>query len=811
MNLGEFIDTYREAIARRVVESYPPLYRPSENGGTLPSLLRTPLGAQADAIRAAALSLRAHRGTTVVGEMGTGKTFIGAAAAHMAGFRRILILCPPHLTKKWKREVEQTVPFARAAIVTSITDLERLRLSAGSGPLFAVMSRERAKLSYRWKPAIVERWAAAAGRLVRDEETGEPFRVPCCPGCTAQIVDKDGVPLTDADLNRRKHTCANCGSPLWQADKSGPARYPLSDYVKHRMKGFFDLLIGDEVHEYKGRGSAQGIAAGVLADVCGKSLSLTGTLLGGYSSTIFHLLYRFSPELRTEFDRSDEHRWIKRYGFEEHTMGKPDDDTLEDGRNSRRRKFRKVVRERPGLVPSALFHIIGNTVFLKLADVASGLPPYEEQILLSSMDSEEDSTGYSQRSAYNLVYEELRKELADALRSGSKRLLATYLQTLLAYPDGCTRGETVFDPRSGDVIVQVPPLSEERLYPKEKALLDLVGAERMEGRRVLVYATHTGTRDITGRMEDILTRHGFRVAVMKADAVAPDRREAWVADRVMEGIDVMICHPRLVQTGLDLIDFQTICWYETDYSVYVMRQASRRSWRIGQTRPVKVVFMSYRNTLQADALKLVAKKLQSSLAVEGELPEDGLAAYGDDGDDLMMALARKIVSGDEEEDGAETVEAGVRPGQGRRGNRGGVAGGRRLEGRPDWIEPKTVGVNGNGHHDAIGIGPTVELVLDSGRHSNGNGHAVIPANGNGHHDEALEPSATGAVLLGAVHGRGAGEAQGPQASARKPLDVRVGDEHGAGERAEDRSAGTLRPQGTGGGHLGSGVLPLPVR
>ena len=128
-----------------------------------------------------------------------------------------------------------------------------------------------------------------------------------------------------------------------------------------------------------------------------------------------------------------------------------------------------------------------------------------------------------------------------------------------------------------------------------------------------------------------------------------------MADRVKEGIDVMICHPRLVQTGLDLIDFQTLCWYETDYSVYVVRQASRRSWRIGQTRPVKVVFMSYRNTLQADALKLVAKKLQSSLAVEGELPGDGLAAYGAYGDDLMMALARRIVSGDEEDE-AETVE-----------------------------------------------------------------------------------------------------------------------------------------------------------
>ena len=44
-------------------------------------------------------------------------------------------------------------------------------------------------------------------------------------------------------------------------------------------------------------------------------------------------------------------------------------------------------------------------------------------------------------------------------------------------------------------------------------------------------------------MEDILTRHGFRTAVMKADAVAPDRREAWVADRVKKGLDVMVCHP----------------------------------------------------------------------------------------------------------------------------------------------------------------------------------------------------------------------------------------------------------------------------
>ena len=205
--------------------------------------------------------------------------------------------------------------------------------------------------------------------------------------------------------------------------------------------------------------------------------------------------------------------------------------------------------------------------------------------------------------------------------------------------------------------------------------------------------------------------------------------------------------------------------------MYVVRQASRRSWRIGQTRPVKVVFMSYRNTLQADALKLVAKKMQSSLAVEGELPEDGLAAYGDDGDDMMMALARKIVSGEEKEDDeAETVEEVFAQ----------ASGTPRPPPRSCWwttvgrsveVEPETVAVNGNGHHDAIGL--TVELapvnghVPANGNGTNGNGRISAPVNGNGHHEEA-DGAAAVAVLLGGVHGRGAGEAEGPQAARLNP-------------------------------------------
>ena len=342
--------------------------------------------------------------------------------------------------------------------------------------------------------------------------------------------------------------------------------------------------------------------------------------------------------------------------------------------------------------------------------------------------------------------------------------------------------------------MQVPPLSEEKLYPKEKALVDLVAAERLEGRRVLVYATHTGTRDITERMDDILTRHGFRVAVMKADAVAPNRREAWVADKVNEGIDVMICHPRLVQTGLDLIDFPTLCWFETDYSVYVMRQASRRSWRIGQTRPVKVVFMAYRNTLQADALKLVAKKLQSSLAVEGELPEDGLAAYGDDGDDLMMALARKIVSGDEEDE-TETVEAVFAQA------RDAESEAEELLVDDDWkvveVEPETIAVNGNGpprprrRHRANGrAGPGQRPTRQRPCACPGQRERERPPRGG-------PGAAAVAVLLGGVHGRGAGQAQGPGRQDPGPVTVPVRVGGGTGARGGAGRRRTLDRKDTG--------------
>ena len=656
MDISEFIETYKDAIAQKVTEAYAPRYQPGQPGQDkpLPALVRKPMGAQEHAVRGTALSLEVNPGTIIVGEMGTGKTYIGAAAAHMAGFRNILVLVPPHLVYKWKREIEMTVPRARAAIVRTITDVKRLTIPAPSvGPRFTIMSRETAKLSYRWQAAYITRLP-----MTKYESKIKN----CCPECFEQILDKDGLPVSTKEIEKKKMQCGECGGALWQPKqeehtaecacrkcggttgspiKYRNRKYALADYIKKRKKNFFDLLICDEVHEYKARGSAQGIAGGNLAQACGKVLTLTGTLAGGYSSTLFYLLYRFTPEIRNDFKHNEQGRWIDRYGFRQRKYRSKDgaDEPFEHGRGSGRRAYRQIEKETPGLAPAALFHIIGNTVFLRLSDVSSELPPYEEMIQVQQMSRKvAPGAQYSQKTAYEKLYLDLKSAMTTALSRGSTRLLAAYLQSLLAFPDGCTRGEKVVDPKDDSLIVSIPPLAQDETYPKEQALIDLVLEEKKAGRRVLIYTTHTDTRDLTGRIEQFLNREGIRTQVLKSVTVKSENREEWVGRKVREGLDALICNPRLVQTGLDLVDFPTICWFETDYSVYTMRQASRRSWRIGQTRPVKVMFMVYEKTIQTEALKLVAKKMQSSLAVEGELPEEGLIAFGDDGQDLIMTL-----------------------------------------------------------------------------------------------------------------------------------------------------------------------------
>jgi hypothetical protein len=157
-----------------------------------------------------------------------------------------------------------------------------------------------------------------------------------------------------------------------------------------------------------------------------------------------------------------------------------------------------------------------------------------------------------------------------------------------------------------------------------------------------VYAVYTQKRDVTARLADILSREGLRVAVLKAE-VKPESREAWYEKKLREGVEVFIAHPRLVTLGLDLLFAPDILFYQTGYSIFTLRQASRRSWRIGQRRNVVVKFLHYAGTMQETCLRLMGRKLLVSLAMEGKFAADGLQTM-EQGDDLLMAMARELVT-----------------------------------------------------------------------------------------------------------------------------------------------------------------------
>ena len=77
--------------------------------------------------------------------------------------------------------------------------------------------------------------------------------------------------------------------------------------------------------------------------------------------------------------------------------------------------------------------------------------------------------------------------------------------------------------------------------------------------------------------------------------------------------------------------------------LFTLRQASRRSWRIGQKHPCRVYYLYYGETMQARAMGLMAQKLDASLALEGQFSAEGLAAMSADSGSLTMELAKSLV------------------------------------------------------------------------------------------------------------------------------------------------------------------------
>ena len=304
-------------------------------------------------------------------------------------------------------------------------------------------------------------------------------------------------------------------------------------------------------------------------------------------------------------------------------------------------KTTSTVRRKPGASPLLFGEFLMQLcAFVFLEDISGELPAYEETYLSVPMDL-----------AMREVYAELEESMRKALKEhrGNRSVLGTMLNTLLVYPDHPYGLGTLYGTEFDDelkrkvrfVIAEPRDLPEDRIYGKERRLIEEIKTELLEGRQCQVFAVYTQKHDVTARLEQILSDEGIRTAVLRA-SVDTSKREAWYARLLKDGVQVVISHPKLVETGLDLLDFPTILFYESGYSLHTLRQASRRSWRIGQRRPVRVKFLCYEGTMQTSCLRLMGKKLLVALTMEGKFAGEGLQSIDED-DDMLSAMARELV------------------------------------------------------------------------------------------------------------------------------------------------------------------------
>ena len=379
-------------------------------------------------------------------------------------------------------------------------------------------------------------------------------------------------------------------SPLWQADGKRIRRFAPLEFVGRYMKDFFDYGIADEVHELS-NDTAQGNALGTLARAVDKIAVLTGTLMGGYADDLFNVLYRLEPHKMVaegyEWGEPGVRSFAETYGvLERVTIIAPEENACSKA------KVTKQVKRKPGASPLLFGKFLMELgAFVSLEDISSELPSYREEVIGVDMDE-----------PLAKAYTDLEEQIKEALEEhrGNHSVISTALNALLSYPDrpyglGDLIG-TEYDPESHRrvpfLIAKTQDLPEDLHYAKERKLIECIKADLARGRKCQIYAVYTAKRDVTSRLERVLSQEGIRVSVLTSQ-VPPDQREAWYERRLREGMQVCVAHPRLVSVGMDLLWAPSIYFVQTGYSIYTLRQASRRSWRIGQRSNVVVRFLTY--------------------------------------------------------------------------------------------------------------------------------------------------------------------------------------------------------------------------
>ena len=449
---------------------------------------------------------------------------------------------------------------------------------------------------------------------------------------TEDFMSKEKINKKETDLFNKlfeQYELYQDGEPF-KISYKGSKKYPVAKYIYKRMNGVFDYLGLDEAHLLMNN-SLQGIASHHLMKAAKHTLLLTGTLLNGFAANLFYTLFRVCPNIMRQegFTYEDEAEFARLFGVISR------ESMYQIERGYQRGRVGNIKEKRlPGVSPLVFTKFLLNlTSFIALDDMAEGLPSYEEIPIGVDMD-QDTARCYAE-------IENFFSSRVNMFRSGSRKIMGSVIRLMTQYPDAPHIVRRIQDPDTGEIEFE-PTGLDKTIRNKEEKLLEIVQEKIALGEKVLVYYNTVNTTDIGDHITAYLCSEDIKAFELKA-SVKAEKRMDFINKEVKKGAQVMITNPSLVETGLDLLDFTTIIFFQVGYNLSTMRQASRRSWRLSQTKDIQVYFLYYNRTIQEQAISLMATKLQAAQTLEGNFSEEGLKAMSQN-DDVLTQIANNVVN-----------------------------------------------------------------------------------------------------------------------------------------------------------------------
>ncbi|MBN8590713.1 MAG: hypothetical protein J0M33_03100 [Anaerolineae bacterium] len=715
-----FITSNKRALAGYLNARFQPMYHFDLNGiGRWLDRIRlkgkhTLYTAQKHVIAAVTRGLQDRDSILLIGQMGVGKTALGGATAiaiasriatafqgQMRPEQITLIVAPPHLIDKWKRELASIAPKAVIERLDRHEEvkafMQRAEALPANVPKIGLIKRDLTKLGCAWEPSVVWRTEASAlwqhsasipdGYLPDQRIRRE--RLPKCPHCGGTVMqEKKGVsmPASQSWLEGGKRSCAVCNAPLWRESRDRGAqpkpgqkyptknpRYRLDEYLKRLFPDRVYLLIWDEVHEAQHGDTGNGESFSRMAGMANKVLAMTGTPFNGRASSIFNLEYALNPRLRQRynwggakrFSRKQrgirtfqevvsegvnqrgraESRWVADMGVREQIVEERPSYNRDTGAYTGTSTYERPYQEAPGISPLLIAEVLDHAIFFSLGDLGKALPQYEEIALPVELDMDV----YAE---YDRTRQRLKDYLIQRRWEGDTTFRGAYLQWSMGWVNAPFRPYEVIHnlkhPITGAkepyTVASIPSYGEDRIFAKEQALIDLVRDELAADRPCVIYFRQTATRDIQPRLESLIRQHVPQARTfILANSVDAERREAVIDREIAKGTNVVLCNPELVKTGLDLIHFPTLVFYEIVFNLSTMMQAAARSYRLNQTHThCKVYYLFAEGTMEQTAVQLMSRKQRAAKLLTGDIGLTGLDALTEGEGGFEEALLEAI-------------------------------------------------------------------------------------------------------------------------------------------------------------------------